>query len=55
LEKKLEQKNFKYDVVDDVEKMREAGVKSVPMMMVDGTLMTFVEANKWINQQEANQ
>lgn len=52
LEKKLNMKNITYDVIDDIEAMREVGVKSVPMLKVDDTLMTFVEANKWIGQQE---
>ena len=54
LEKKLAQKNISYEEINDVEIMKEKGFLAVPLLEVDGEIMDFVAANKWINQQEEN-
>ena len=54
LEKKLAQKNIAYEEINDVEIMNEKGFLSAPMLEVDGEVMDFVAANKWINQQGVN-
>jgi len=50
LKAKMEQKGWKYEECLDVEKMREMGIQSVPMLAVDDRLMTFEEAIKFINE-----
>ena len=47
---KLEQKGLEYTDCKDVEKMTEMGLKSLPVMEMDGTLYTFEKAVKLINE-----
>ena len=54
LEKKLKQKNVSYEEVNDIEKMKEKGYLSVPILEVDGVSMDFKSASDWINSQEEN-
>lgn len=49
LEKKLKQKNISYKEVNDIEKMKEKGYLSVPILEVDGVSMDFKAASDWIN------
>lgn len=49
LKKKLDTKGIKYDEVSDTEIMMEKGILSVPVLEVDNKLLNFVDANKWIN------
>lgn len=49
LKKKLEMKGIDYEESGDVEKLIEMGIKQAPVLDVDGVLLDFVEANKWIN------
>lgn len=52
IEKKLTQKGLNFEVVDDINLMREMGIQSTPMLQIDDQpLMKFEEANKWINSQ----
>ena len=50
LEDKLAKKNVSYTLFDDVQKMIELGITSVPIFEVDGIKMEFRDANKWINE-----
>ena len=50
LETKLKQKGIKYTEENDVKKMLDMGLKSVPWLCVDGKMMDFGQANKWINE-----
>ena len=52
LGKKMGQKNIDYSIVDDVDLMVEKGFTSLPMLDVDGTMMDFMAAVKWINEME---
>ena len=52
LEKKLNEKNIKYDLITDQDLMIEKGFLSVPMLDVDGEIMTFKEAIDWVNSKE---
>ena len=52
LEKKLNSKNINYNEVTDTNIMIAKGFTSTPMLEVDGTIMDFEEANKWVNEQE---
>jgi glutaredoxin len=53
LETKLNSKNLEYTIVDDVDEMTGMGIMSVPVLKVGDDLLSFVEANTWINEQEA--
>ena len=52
LEKKLEAKNIKYNLIEDSDIMIEKGFMSAPILEVDEKIMQFKEANAWINEQE---
>ncbi len=47
---KLKAKGVNYEEVTDVDVMRDRGFMSAPMLEVDGKIMTFVEAIKWVNE-----
>lgn len=49
LEKKLKQKNILYKEVNDIEKMKEKGYLSVPILEVNGVSMDFKTASDWLN------
>lgn len=49
LTKKLEQKDVKFSVVDDVDLMEAKGFTSLPMLEVNGEMMDFGEAVRWVN------
>ena len=49
LEKKLNQKNIQYDIVTDIDLMQEKGFLSLPVLDVDGDIMDFGDAIKWVN------
>jgi glutaredoxin len=53
LETKLNQKKLSYTIVDNVDEITGMGIMSVPVLQVNDDLFSFVEANKWINEQEA--
>ena len=50
LEQKLKSKNIEYIEFTDVDKMLEMGFSIMPMLEVDGVVMDFATANKWINE-----
>lgn len=53
LKKKLADKNIRFAEEQDIDKMMELDIMSVPQMRVnDGQLMNFEEAVKWVNDQE---
>ena len=45
----LDSGGYKYSVCDNVEVMLGRGIKAVPMLEVDGSLMPFKEAVQWVN------
>lgn len=49
---KLDKKNIQYEVCTDTDVMISMGIKSVPVLVVDGIRYDFTEANKWINEVE---
>ncbi len=52
LEKKLLDKKIKIDtIIKDEQIMLEKGITSLPMLEVNGNLMTFLEAVRWVNGQ----
>ena len=54
LEQKLKSKNIKYIEFTDVDKMIEMGFSVMPMLEVDGVIMDFGTANKWVNEFNEN-
>ena len=50
LEQKLKAKNIEYIEFTDVDKMIKMGFSMMPMLEVDGIVMDFATANKWINE-----
>lgn len=50
LEKKLEMKGIPYTKSDNFDKVIEAGYLTAPVLEVEGVLMSFGEANKWISE-----
>lgn len=49
LKKKLEANKIEYQENNDVDEMIDLGISQVPVLSVDGELLSFVEANEWIN------
>ena len=50
LEKKLEQANIEYETCKDTNIMAEKGFDFMPVLDVDGQVMNFGEAVKWVNE-----
>ena len=50
LKKKLEDKGIAYEEFTDEDEMQRMGILSVPIMSVDGRLMDFPEAIKYVNE-----
>lgn len=50
---KLDKKNIKYEVIDNMQQILAAGVKTIPTLEVDGVRYSDIKAcNDWINAQE---
>jgi len=49
LEKKLFSANIDFSIETDVEIMQSKGFMSAPMLEVDGKIMDFGNAIKWVN------
>lgn len=52
LKKKLDDAGVKYDVNEDVSKMRALGLLSAPALSVDGMIMDFSAACRWADDQK---
>lgn len=52
LEKRLDAAGVKYNLVDDEDVMISKGFTSAPMLEVDGTVMSYGEAIKWLKQRK---
>lgn len=55
LNKKMQEKNLEYEVIDDVNKMIELGIRSAPVLMIEddnGEIqkLIYFDAVKYINQ-----
>ena len=50
LKAKLNQKGIEYSEIQDVDKMIEMNILSLPMMDVDGALLTFEKAIEYVNE-----
>jgi len=49
LETKLNQKNVEYEVCMDMDEMTARGIKSAPTLDVNGAILDFANAVKWVN------
>lgn len=49
LKNKLDSKKITYTVDDNIDRMIEIGITTVPDLMVDGKLMNFKESIEWLN------
>lgn len=49
MKQKLDGKGIRYVTVNDVDAMTEKGIETVPVLEVDGQMMSFKEAVDWIN------
>ena len=52
LKAKLDSKNIKYTIVDDVDKMLDLGLMSAPNLGVNDTMFNFNEARKLVDAYE---
>lgn len=50
IKKKLDAKDIEYTENNDVDAMVALGISQVPVLSVDGELLSFVEANQWVNE-----
>lgn len=48
---KLDQKGIQYETVNDIDIMQAKGFIDAPKLDVDGVIMDFKEAVKWIGEQ----
>lgn len=49
LKKKMDMKGIEYTESGDIDFLLEMGIKQAPVLDVNGELLDFIEANKWIN------
>lgn len=49
LKKKLNSNGIDFEEVNDIKIMVKMGFMTAPILEVDGKIMNFSEANKWIN------
>lgn len=48
---KLDKKGIQYELHSDTEEMKALGLRTAPAIDVDGKIMFFNEAIKWVNAQ----
>ena len=53
LKKKLDSKSIQYTVETSVDTMLSLGITQVPVLSVGVGLLSFTQANEWINAQNA--
>lgn len=51
LKQKLDAKSIAYSEENSVDKMLAIGISQVPILSVNGELLSFVQANEWVNKQ----
>ena len=51
LKKKLDAKNIPYQECNDIQIMSEKGIEFTPMTEIDGKLLDYATAVKWVNLQ----
>lgn len=48
LERKLKEKNINYIEVSNINEIKEAGIKNVPVLKVDNEMMDSYNAMQWV-------
>lgn len=51
LKSKLNSKHIAFDEVNDVDQMEQIGISTVPWLSVNGELLEFADAVRWVNMQ----
>lgn len=54
LERLLDKVGLSYDVCKDIDVMAALGMREAPVLQVNGRLLHFAEAWKWVKEQEQN-
>jgi len=52
LEQKLNMKGIQFEKVDDIAVLQAKGMDTMPMLEVNGELLGFADAVKWVNSQK---
>lgn len=55
LEKKLREKDIPFEINKDVDVMLSKGIQSTPVLEVNGSLLFFSDAIKWVNNQKSKE
>jgi len=50
LKQKLDQKQIKYEECNDIDLMLNKNILSVPMLEVNGEIMNYLNAVKWVKE-----
>lgn len=50
IKRKLDAKGVEYAENNNIGEMMNLGISHVPVLSVDGKLLSFVEANQWVNE-----
>ena len=51
LETKLNMKHIKFEICGDVDLMLTKEIQQLPCLEIDGKLMSFIDAVKWVDKQ----
>lgn len=51
LKQKLDSKSIRYTEENSIDAMLSLGITQVPVLSVDGKLLSFAQANEWLNAQ----
>ena len=54
LEAKLKEKKVDYDIVDDKKQILEEGIRTVPVLVVNGARLDFLNAVRYVNELDAD-
>ena len=49
LEERLNEKNVKFEITDDMAELQKMNFKSVPNLEIDGKIYNYLEAIKYLN------
>ncbi len=51
LKTKLNERGIQYEEINDIDIMLKKGFMSMPILVIDGEILKFAEALKWVNKQ----
>lgn len=52
LESKLNKKNIKYNICEDINTIQNKGITALPALEINNEILTFKDAVNWVNNQE---